>query len=30
MIIGIAVVAGVALVGLCGYHVVRKWRKTRG
>jgi hypothetical protein len=30
MIVGIAIAVGVALVGLCSYHVVRKWRRARG
>ncbi|SDE20625.1 hypothetical protein SAMN05216270_11565 [Glycomyces harbinensis] len=30
MVVGIAVAVGVVLVGLCGYHVVRKWRRARG
>ncbi len=30
MIVGIAIAVGVVLVGLCSYHVVRKWRRARG
>jgi hypothetical protein len=30
MVIGIVVAVGVALMGLCTYHVVRKWRGSRG
>jgi hypothetical protein len=30
MIVGIAIAAGVVLMGLCGFHVARKWRRARG
>lgn len=28
--IAIAIVVGAALVGLCSYHVLRRWRRARG
>jgi hypothetical protein len=30
MIIGAAIAVGVVLVGLCTFHVLRKWRRARG